>query len=90
MSVILNITEADSAFRPTKGAATTPSLPSSRPIPEDFFEFSSAARAMAQGVEASSMRLAQIRAIRMEIQSGNYETPERMAGTVSRLLDIIV
>lgn len=90
MSVILNIGEADSTFRPAKALAITPSLPSAHQIPEDIFEFSGAARAMAQGVERSSLRLAQIRAIRTEIESGSFETPERIAGSVSRLLDVIV
>lgn len=90
MSVILNISEADAAYRPANAAAIMPPLPSSRRLSGDIFEFSSAARAMAQGVEASSMRLAQIRAIRTEIESGRFETPQRIAGTVSRLLDIII
>ncbi len=37
-----------------------------------------------------SLRLAKTNAIRAEIDAGTYETPERIRGTVERLLDIIV
>ncbi len=38
--------------------------------------------------EQSSMRRARIRAIQAEIESGTYETAERISGTVDRLLAI--
>ncbi len=37
----------------------------------------------------TSFRRARARAIRVEIESGAYETPERIRGTVERLLDVI-
>ena len=40
-------------------------------------------------VEQSSMRQARMRAIQREIENGVYDTPERISGTVDRLLDII-
>lgn len=40
-------------------------------------------------VEQSSMRQARVRAIHAEIENGNYETPERISGTVDRLLHLI-
>lgn len=40
-------------------------------------------------VEPSSMRQARVRAIQADIESGNYETPERISGTVDRLLHLI-
>ena len=40
-------------------------------------------------VGQSSMRQARLRAIRAEIEDGNYETPERIGVTVDRLLQII-
>ena len=40
-------------------------------------------------VERSSMRQARVRAIQSEIENGNYETLERISGTVDRLLDVI-
>ena len=40
-------------------------------------------------VEQSSMRQARVRAVQADIEYGNYETPERISGTVDRLLDVI-
>lgn len=40
-------------------------------------------------VEHSSMRQARVRAVQAEIEDGCYETPERISGTVDRLLDVI-
>ena len=37
----------------------------------------------------TSFRMARTRAIRAEIDAGNYETPERIRGTVDRLLDLL-
>ncbi len=39
-------------------------------------------------VEQSSMRQARVHAIQAEIENGDYETPERIGGTVDRLLDV--
>jgi len=40
-------------------------------------------------VEQSSMRQARMRAVQTEIEDGIYETPERIGGTVDRLLEVI-
>lgn len=40
-------------------------------------------------VDQSSMRQARVRAVQTEIENGIYETPERISGTVDRLLDVI-
>lgn len=87
MSVILNISQAYSSppAAPTMAPHASPAL---SPF-EDSVEFSGAAQALADAVGSSSLRLAQIRAIRAEIASGTYETPERIEGTVRRLLDVI-
>ena len=53
---------------------------------QDTVEFSPLGRAMAQAAAKSTMRLAQISAIRSEIQDGTYETSERLHGTIARLL----
>ena len=55
----------------------------------DTAEFSSLSRALAQGVDQSSLRIARTRAIRAAIENGTYETPERINGTARRLLDVI-
>ena len=40
-------------------------------------------------VDHSSLRQARLHAIQAEIQNRTYETPERVSGTVDRLLDVI-
>lgn len=55
----------------------------------DTVELSAAGRRLADAVELSSLRLAKIRAVREEIEAGTYETPERIRGTVQRMLDIV-
>lgn len=55
----------------------------------DTVEISPSARALANTVERSSLRIARTHAIRAEIESGSFETPKRIAGTVARLLDVI-
>lgn len=55
----------------------------------DRVEFSGTGRALAASHDASSYRQARVQAVREEIQAGTYETPERINGTVDRLLDVI-
>ncbi|MBU0718510.1 MAG: hypothetical protein KJ749_09705 [Planctomycetes bacterium] len=55
----------------------------------DSVEFSRLGRALARGVEESTFSLARIRAIRGQIADGTFETPERINGTVDRLLDVV-
>ena len=70
-----------------------PSFPGSRPGPDPDAQggvavprFSDALRRV---VDQSSLRQARLRAIQAEIQHRTYETPERITGTVDRLLDVI-
>ena len=55
----------------------------------DIVEISNEALALSRATETSSLRMARNNAIRSEIQSGSYETPERLAKTVERLLDVL-
>lgn len=68
---------ADPAFR----GAQTDSLGESDPV-----EFSRMGRILADAMETSSLRLAKIQALRSEIAEGTFETPERIEGTVDRLI----
>lgn len=75
-----------------------PSVPFSRVIARspaalttdgDRVEFSSVGRTLSRVAEESSFRIARVRAIRGEIENGTYETPERINGTVERLIDVL-
>ena len=60
------------------------------PAPEgDTVSLSRFGRVLSHAVEESSFRIARVRAIRAEIESGTYETTERIKGTVERLLDVV-
>ena len=70
-----------------------PGYPVHRPVPDPDSQggvavtrFSDALRGI---VEQSGMRQARVRAVQTEIGNGTYETPERISGTVDRLLDVI-
>jgi len=67
---------------PTHRPSPTPDVQGSAAVPR----FSDTLRRL---VEPSSMRQARVRAIQSEIEDGNFETPERISGTVDRLLDVI-
>ena len=58
-----------------------------RALAGDTVEFSSLALARAAG--ESSLSVVKAAAIRFQIESGVFETPERIEGTVARLLDVI-
>ena len=81
---------------PIRPAAPATGAPPGTPIPQhaapaqDMVEFSPLGRAMARAAAESTMRLAQINAIRGEIQDGTYETPERIRATASRLLESLL
>ena len=77
-------------IRPATPASPVTSIPQHAAPAQDSVEFSSFGRAMARAAAESTMRLAQINAIRSEIQSGTYETPERIRGTAARLLKSLV
>ncbi len=52
----------------------------------DPVEFSRMGRMLAATTDASSMRQAKIQALRAQIADGTFETPERISGTVDRLM----
>lgn len=92
MSEISNIGITNSfipAYRATSPATSDPvarrneaeSLGESDPV-----EFSRMGRILAGATETSSLRLAKIQALRAEIAEGTFETPERIAGTVDRII----
>ncbi len=90
MSAIINI-GAHLPVTPVGPATTASPRPVARNgTSKDVVEFSVRGEALARAVEESSLRIARARAVRAEIEAGTYETPERLAGTVERLLDIIV
>ena len=53
----------------------------------DSVEISDHARFLAKLSEVAPMRLEKIEALRELIASGKYETPERIAGAVTKLLE---
>ncbi len=92
MSEIIN---SISGFSPLSYAgapkrATAPAAESHSASPaEDTVEISSFGRALSEATEQSTFRLARIRAVREEIARGEYETPERLRGTIDRLIDVL-
>ena len=89
MGQIINISQA---YRSALSIAPTPAETVRRPPADlafegDTAEFSRAALQRAVGL--SSLRIATTAAIRTEIEDGTYETPERINGTIDRLLDVI-
>ena len=90
-SEIINITSyVFSAYRGVDGvrskvpATNLPDAPS-----RDVVEFSEFGRSLARELPPSSFRRARVEAIRLQIAAGTYETPERISGTVDRLLDVV-
>ncbi len=89
MNWIINISEATPLIRPvaTPAPPAAAARPVVRAVGRDTFEFSIAA--LTRAVERSSLRIAKTEAIRAEIDVNTFETPERIEGTVTRLLDVI-
>ncbi len=56
---------------------------------KDNVEISEAGRALARAEDVSSYRRARIESVRQEIEAGTYETPERVQGTIDRLLELL-
>jgi hypothetical protein len=56
---------------------------------EDMVELSPAGLALSRAGVQSPPRLARISEVRAAIKAGTFETPERMNGTVERLLEIL-
>ncbi len=67
----------------------TPSNPTvSREVAEgDILELSERGLALAKAANETSARLARIAAIRLEIENGTYETPERIRVTADKLIN---
>lgn len=89
--MIINIVNAYPSVRLSPLALPRPATfaPAIRDINAERIEVSSFGDALARAVETSSLRIARTRAIRAEIVAGIYETPERIHGTVERILDVI-
>lgn len=91
MSAIVNVgsTPAILPFSSTSARTATASESTALSNRADVVEFSPLGRALARAAELSSLSLAKVRAIREEIANGTYETPQRINGTVSRLIDVL-
>lgn len=89
--MIINVGNTYPSVRLSPTALPRPvsSTPTTRSINDDRIKVSSFGDALTRAVETSSLRIAQTRAIRAEIVAGTYETPERIHGTVERILDVI-
>jgi len=90
MSAIINI---ENTYRPMPSiSAEIPHAAhqsASRVRGADTAEFSPFAEALARAIGESSWRIARLRAVREQIATGVFETPERIDGTAERLLDVI-
>ena len=89
MSLIINISQAYPSVPPI--APPTPRANAARIAANRYL--SDAAElshtTLRKVVALSSLRIATTTAIRAEIEAGTYETPQRIEGTVERLLDVI-
>ena len=91
MSEIINI---GNVYPPSAYTGSTPTShsrhdPAGAVPTKDTVEISRFSRTAFDLVEQSSLNVAKARAIRTEIAEGTYETPDRIRGTVDRLLDVI-
>ena len=66
-----------------------PSTPLSVEPAEDAVELSRFGRALAEVMGESTLRAAKVRAVRVEIAEGTFETRERINGTADHLLKVI-
>lgn len=89
MSLSINIGPAYPSVSFSRVIARSPTPPVTLTVDGDRVEFSSVGRTLSRIAEESSFRIARARAIRDEIENGTYETPERITGTVERLLDVL-
>ena len=55
----------------------------------DTVEFSPTALSMMHETVPSSFRRARVEAVRQQIAAGTFETPERIRGTVERLVNLL-
>ena len=89
MSLIINIASAYQSVPFSRVIPCSPTPPITLTSDGDRVEFTNIGRTFSQIAEESSFRIARVRAIRDEIENGTYETPERINGTVERLLDVL-
>lgn len=89
MSLSINIASAYPSVPFSRVIARSPTPPAALTTDGDRVEFSSVGRTLSRVAEESSFRIARVRAIRDEIENGTYETPERINGTVERLVDVL-
>ena len=90
MSAIINIGKIYPTL-PTQpaGPSATPHPVESVTPPSDSVELSSFGQALSRVDGHSSLSLARIHAIRLEIENGSFESQARIDGTVSRLVDAL-
>lgn len=74
---------------PTPSAPVNVNPTASTPAPADTVELSQAGLALQNGQDLSSLSQAKVRAVRAEIQAGTYESPQRIEGTIDRVLDVL-
>jgi len=55
----------------------------------DTVEISTIGRSLANANDVSRLSIARLQAVRTEIENGTFETPERIHGTVDRLIQFL-
>lgn len=92
------MTEIVNANLPISNVYAVPPLPSapgqahpavSSSPSVDTVELSQAGLALQEGQDLSSLSQAKVRAVRAEIQAGTFESPQRIEGTIDRVLDVL-
>jgi anti-sigma28 factor (negative regulator of flagellin synthesis) len=90
MIEILNVGKPADWHQSSAPSTTHTAFDSSPPSAEvDSVELTSFAKALLEATGGSSLRAAKVNAIRSEIQEGIFDTPERVQGTVARLIDVL-
>ena len=80
--------EVSAPVSSSTGKAITGQPPTGSPV-EDTVELSPAGIALSRADVQSRLRIARISEIRAEIRAGTFLTPERIDGTIERLLEIL-
>lgn len=90
MSAIINIgnTYPTPSVQPAELNAA-PRRVDTATAPSDTVEISSFGQALSRVDGQSSLSLARIQALRVEIETGTFESRARIEGTVSRLVDVL-
>lgn len=92
MSLIINISSFQPAFSATSYQSISDAQQEAlrtRDAQSAHTPRDGARSAVSRAADQSSFRIARTAAVREEIASGTYETPERIEGTVDRILDIL-